>query len=93
MEITAKTSGDSVRLEMISDMGIDLITDDGFPLPEWSAEAHIEFMKMPVLIIRFFLFRLRIFTMAMPEKPALRQERSTYLLQEYAKNIPFILDL
>lgn len=29
----------------ISELGIDPLEDDGFPLPEWSPEAHIEFMN------------------------------------------------
>ncbi|MBO6229150.1 MAG: hypothetical protein J6O50_01165 [Ruminiclostridium sp.] len=35
---------DSFRKAM-TDLGIDPIAEDGFPLPEWSAEAHIAFME------------------------------------------------
>ena len=35
---------DSFRKAM-TDPGIDPIAEDGFPLPEWSAKAHIAFME------------------------------------------------
>ena len=35
---------DSFRRAM-SELGIDPIEEDGFPLPAWSAEEHISFMK------------------------------------------------
>ncbi len=31
--------------QALSDMNIDPIEDDGFPLPEWTAEAHLGFME------------------------------------------------
>ena len=29
----------------MQDLNIDVIADDGFPLPAWSTEAHLQFMK------------------------------------------------
>ena len=31
--------------ESLSELGIDPIQDDGFPLPAWSAETHLDFMR------------------------------------------------
>ncbi len=31
--------------QALSDMNIDPIKDDGFPLPEWTADAHLDFME------------------------------------------------
>ena len=31
--------------ESLSALGVDPIQDDGFPLPAWSAEAHLDFMR------------------------------------------------
>ena len=28
----------------MEDLGIDVIADDGFPLPKWSKEEHLSFM-------------------------------------------------
>ena len=30
--------------QALSDMNIDPIEDDGFPLPEWTVDAHLNFM-------------------------------------------------
>ena len=34
---------DSFKKAM-EDLGIDVIADDGFPLPKWSKEEHLSFM-------------------------------------------------
>ena len=35
---------DSFR-KWLPGLGIDVIADDGFPLPQWTAEAHLQFME------------------------------------------------
>lgn len=31
--------------QALRDMNIDPIADDGFPLPEWTVNAHLDFME------------------------------------------------
>ena len=32
-------------IKAMDDLGINVIEDDGFPLPKWSIDSHLDFMK------------------------------------------------
>lgn len=46
----------------VAELGIDPIAEDGFPLPAWSTEAHLQFTAEALL--------------AVPQLPAINQLRS-----------------